>query len=397
MYHCCHYHIDRERLQHQVNVLYNQLQNSIGEAHSLRLKLHGAQKRKRQTDPPVRTANPKVTLLLHREVPTNYVPLDSSGVDVALQEAFGKLFTLQDILQLETHPHRTCLEGNAKFAKLVKIAPPVRALQGLVGLENIKQKAFDIIAHYTLNKIPKPADLMHMVIEGPPGVGKTEVGRLLGQVMLGLGVLTSDKFICAQRSDLIGEFLGQTAPRTQAVIDSAMGGILFIDEAYSLGHPDKRDSFSKECIDTLNQNLTEKKGQFLCIIAGYEDQLESCFFSVNQGLRRRFPVRMSIVGYTPAELHKIFLLKVAQDHWQVPTPEIAMQLFKEKHKYFHFFAGDTETLFAQAKFAAAGRLLRSSTTFVQQPTLTKEDVTQAYEQTMAAREKQHEPTYGIYT
>jgi DNA polymerase III delta prime subunit len=308
------------------------------------------------------------------------------------------LFTLQDILRLEEHPHRSCLEGNAKFAKLVRIAPAVRGLQGLVGLKNIKEKAFDLIAHYALNETPKPADLMHMVIEGPPGVGKTEVGRLLGKVLMGLGVLASDKFICARRSDLVGEFLGQTAPRTQAVIDSALGGILFIDEAYSLGHPEQRDSFSKECLDTLNQNLTEKKGKFLCIIAGYEEDLASCFFSVNKGLERRFPVRMNIAGYTPAELHEIFLLKVSRDNWRVETPDIAMRLFTDKHRYFHFFAGDTETLFCQAKFAAAGRLLRGSETFVEQPTLCGADVLQAYEHVMAKREKSlGEPAYGIYT
>jgi hypothetical protein len=325
-----------------------------------------------------------------------YTPLSTEQTEEELIGVFANLFCLGDILKLVSHPHCRCLKKNLKFERLLGIAAPVRALEGLVGLVNIKKKAFDIIAHYALNRTPCPSDLMHMVIEGPPGVGKTEVGRLLGKVIMGLGVLTSDKFICARRSDLIGEFLGQTAPRTQAVIDSAMGGILFIDEAYSLGHPEKRDSFSKECIDTLNQNLTEKKGQFLCIIAGYEAELESCFFSVNKGLQRRFPVRMSITGYTPEELHEIFMLKVSQDAWIMETPEIVLKLFVEKHKYFHFYAGDTETLFYQAKFIAAGRLLRSSTQFVVQPTLTPGDVSEAYMQSMQKREKSDGPTLDMY-
>jgi hypothetical protein len=325
-----------------------------------------------------------------------YTPLGTEQVEEELSEVFANLFCLGDILKLADHPHCMCLKKNLKFARLLGIVAPVRELQGLVGLVSIKAKAFDIIAHYALNRTARPADLMHMVIEGPPGVGKTEVGRLLGKVIMGLGVLTSDKFICARRSDLIGEFLGQTAPRTQAVIDSAIGGILFIDEAYSLGHPEKRDSFSKECIDTLNQNLTEKKGQFLCIIAGYEAELDSCFFSVNKGLQRRFPVRMSITGYTPEELHEIFMLKVSQDEWITETPEVVLKLFVEKHKYFHFYAGDTETLFCQAKFVAAGRLLRSSTQFVVQPILTYGDVSEAYRQSMQKREKLDEPVLDMY-
>jgi len=323
--------------------------------------------------------------------------LDIQQTETVLTDVFRTLFTLQDIIRLSDHPHRSSLETSPKFARLLGIVEPVRQLQGLVGLEKIKEKVFDLIAHYALNPTPRPADLMHMVIEGPPGVGKTEVGRLLGKVLLGLGILPSNKFVCARRSDLIGEFLGQTAPRTQAVVDRALGGILFIDEAYSLGHPEKRDSFSKECIDTLNQNLTEKKGQFLCIIAGYAAELEACFFSVNKGLHRRFPVRMNITGYTPKELHDIFLLKVSRDQWRVETPEIAMSLFESKHKYFHFYAGDTETLFCLAKFLAAGRLLRSSNTFVNQPTLTLEDITGAYQQSLQKREQSDESVFGMYT
>ena len=323
--------------------------------------------------------------------------LDTQQMEETLAIVFRTLYTLQDIVNLSDHPHRSSLEANPKFSRLLRIVDPVRNLQDLVGLQKIKEKAFDIIAHYVLNETPQPTDLMHMVIEGPPGVGKTEVGRLLGKVIMGLGVLPTNKFVCARRSDLIGEFLGQTAPRTQAVVDSALGGILFIDEAYSLGHPEKRDSFSKECIDTLNQNLTEKKGQFLCIIAGYEEDLESCFFSVNKGLRRRFPIRMNITGYTHTELHAIFLLKVSQAQWLVETPDIALQLFADKYRYFHFYAGDTETIFCMAKFLAARRLLRSSLAFLKQATLTVEDVTEAYKQSIQHREQSDEPVLGMYS
>ena len=393
--------IENDRIRMQNRMMYDQIQNM----HRHNFHMHQSLvlvHQKNAIKPPVRKRKrgetPKIqepTLMNEKQVEEATL-MNEKQVEEALVSVFGTLFTLRDIINLADHPDRNSLKQNPKFAKLLSITEPVRALQNLVGLAKIKEKAFDIIAHYALNKTPRPADLMHMVIEGPPGVGKTEVGRLLGKVIMGLGVLTSDKFICARRSDLIGEFLGQTAPRTQAVIDSALGGILFIDEAYSLGHPEKRDSFSKECIDTLNQNLTEKKGQFLCIIAGYAEELESCFFAVNKGLQRRFPVRMTITGYTYKELHEIFLLKVAQDKWSVETSGIAMKLFKDKHKYFHFHAGDTETLFCQAKFCAAGRLLRSSTEFVAQPTLTTDDVVDAYQQSMQKREKTDQPVLHMY-
>ena len=316
----------------------------------------------------------------------SYVALAADQLEPVLSSVFRELRTLEDIIKMSTHPHRRCLQANDKFARLVKITEPVKALQALVGLEAIKAKAFDIIAHYALNRTPSSSDLMHMVIEGPPGVGKTEVGRLLGRVILALGVLKKDTFICARRSDMVGEYLGQTAPRTQAVVDSAIGGVLFIDEAYSLGHPEKRDSFSKECIDTLNQNLTEKKGQFLCIVAGYEEELESCFFAVNKGLRRRFPVRLAIKPYSFSELHKIFMGKVQQAQWTLESSDRVLDLFKAKYKYFHFSAGDTETLLAQSKFVAAGRLLRASSTFADSPALILEDLEEAYVQSFKMRE-----------
>ena len=394
---------ERDRIYHQNRMMFERENAYL--RHTLAIEqqrcllvttaLRNQHKRKRLVTSsvvPLATVSPVVPLATVPPVAL----LDAKQIEGMLSTVFGALFTLKDILRLADHPDRSSLETNPKFARLLRVVEPVRALDNLVGLESIKAKAFEIIAHYALNETPRPADLMHMVIEGPPGVGKTEVGRLLGKVILGLGVLPTDKFICARRSDLIGEYLGQTAPRTQAVIDSALGGILFIDEAYSLGNPEKRDSFSKECIDTLNQNLTEKKGQFLCIIAGYAEELDACFFAVNRGLQRRFPVRMTITGYTPKELHAIFLLKVAQDQWLVDTPDIAMKLFVDKHAYFHFAAGDTETLFYQAKFAAAGRLLRSNTAFATQPTLCTQDVAAAYQHSLQNREKAEAPRLDMY-
>lgn len=325
-----------------------------------------------------------------------YTPLPVDQVEGVLMDVFSKLFKLGDIVALGDHPHRPCLEKNKKFAKLIKIISPVKELQALVGLENVKEKTFDIIAHYSHAKFSKKGDLKHMIIAGPPGVGKTEVGRIISKVILGLGILKNDKFVCANRSDLIGKYLGHTAPQTQQVIDSAMGGVLFIDEAYALGHAEKRDSFSKECLDTLNQNLTEKTGEFLCIIAGYEDELQQCFFGTNKGLQRRFQEPLTITDYTATELHEIFSSKVDKDGWSLETPEVGLSIFRTKHKYFHYFAGDAESLFRQAKFAAAGRFLRHTTSFDTAPVLTEKDVENAYKQCFEKREEESVAHMSMY-
>jgi SpoVK/Ycf46/Vps4 family AAA+-type ATPase len=119
--------------------------------------------------------------------------------------------------------------------------------------------------------------LLHTVIEGEPGTGKTELAEKIGKVYLKLGILKNDIFKKVKRSDLIAGYLGQTAIKTARLIEECKGGVLFIDEAYSLGNAegkDGRDSFSKECIDVLNQSLTENKNNFVCIIAGYKEDLE---------------------------------------------------------------------------------------------------------------------------
>ena len=110
------------------------------------------------------------------------------------------------------------------------------------------------------------------MICGPPGVGKTTIAQIIGKIYLELDFLENDKFKVASRSDLIAKYLGQTAIKTQEVIDSVVGGVLFIDEVYSLGNEEKRDSFAKECIDTINLNMTRKE-PWLLIVGGYKEDI----------------------------------------------------------------------------------------------------------------------------
>ena len=155
-------------------------------------------------------------------------------------------------------------------------------------MNSLKDNIVDQVIYYmqnfhTLGKCN--GDFMHTVIYGPPGTGKTEIAKIMGKIFSKLDVLKKGSFKKVTRTDLIAGYLGQTAMKTRDVVRDAMGGVLFIDEAYALGNAEKRDSFAKECIDTLCEALSDYKDSIMVIIAGYEKELKECFFNYNQGIR----------------------------------------------------------------------------------------------------------------
>jgi hypothetical protein len=201
-------------------------------------------------------------------------------------------------------------------------------------------------------------DYMHTVLYGPPGTGKTEVAKILGNIFCNLGILTSNTFKKVTRSDLVAGYLGQTAIKTREVIESAIGGVLFIDEAYALGNTEKRDSFSKECIDTLCEALSDHKHELMVIIAGYEKELNDCFFSYNEGLSSRFTWRYKIENYDSSELRKIFEKIVKDNGWTFKFDRDAVkdEWFKTRQQYFKYFGRDIEVFFTKTKIAHARRV-----------------------------------------
>jgi hypothetical protein len=209
--------------------------------------------------------------------------------------------------------------------------------------------------------LPTKGDFMHTVIYGPPGSGKTEVAKIIGRIFSNFGILNKKIFKKVSRNDLVAGYLGQTAIKTKDMIKASLGGVLFIDEAYSLGNSEKRDSFAKECVDTLCEALSEHKHNWMVIIAGYEKELNDCFFSLNEGLNSRFTWRFKLDPYKANELKSIYEKQVRDYGWTIATgsnkgQELPESWFASRMEYFTTYGRDMETLFTKTKIAHGRRV-----------------------------------------
>jgi hypothetical protein len=190
----------------------------------------------------------------------------------------------------------------------------------------------------------------------------TTVAEILGEIYSNIGILHNYKFTNLSRSDLIAKYLGQSAIKTKEALERCIGGVAFIDEVYSLAPKDSdRDSFAKEVIDTLNQFLSEHKNDFVCIIAGYKDDIDKTFFAMNKGLKRRFPWRFDIEPYSPTDLVLILKKMIKELEWDLePGLEPQLEtLFKNNKHYFKYFGGDVETFLTKCKFVHVKRVFNT--------------------------------------
>lgn len=279
-------------------------------------------------------------------------------------ELDSQIKTLTDLIKLSELYNSNEEKDDYSFnlKKLNNIKEPLIELNELIGMEDVKNKILNQVIYF-LQEIEDVNDMLHVAITGSPGIGKTSLGVILAKLYFKFGFLEEKNsinpvngkkenflFKIYKRSDLIGQYVGHTAVKTQKAIDECLGGVMFIDEAYSLGHEEKTDTFSKECIDTINQNLSENKDKFILIIAGYENQLEKCFFAQNEGLKRRFAFRYSLENYSSKELAEILLLKIKKNSWKIDLEvEKIVELIEKNKDMFLNYGGDIESWFLNIK------------------------------------------------
>ncbi len=212
-----------------------------------------------------------------------------------------------------------CFANEQPYARVALKADPARSelaqlmsrLNALIGLDSVKEQVRVAASKAQTQRarrnqgLKEVATSYHTVFTGNPGTGKTTVARLMGAIYKAIGILPSGHVIECDRSGLVAEFIGQTAVKTSRVIDEALGGILFIDEAYTLVSSGASD-FGQEAINTLLKRMEDDKDKLIVIVAGYPDEMES-FLKSNPGLRSRFRQFIDFPDYDPGELMDIFL------------------------------------------------------------------------------------------
>ena len=208
-------------------------------------------------------------------------------------------------------------------------------LDAFVGIDDVKREMHSIVENIKQYRIEKndpkalPPFKDQYVFLGNPGTGKTTIARLFADMLSALGILPGGQLIEVTREDLVAKFVGGTAPKTRQVVDSAIGGVLFIDEAYTLSSGEGSD-YGREAINTLLKPVEELRGKFVCIIAGYTKEMLD-FFDANSGITSRFNKRLEFTDYTPDQLTHIFRKKLEKEGYGLDADaELHIDKFFEK-------------------------------------------------------------------
>lgn len=226
-------------------------------------------------------------------------------------------------------------------------------LNSLVGLDTVKEKVNDLIAYQKVQKLRRENNLhsskntLHLAFTGNPGTGKTTVARIVGRIYKEIGLLSKGHFVEVSRTDLIAGYQGQTALKVKSVIEKAKGGVLFIDEAYSITENENSDSYGKECLTELTKALEDYRDDLVVIVAGYTEPM-SKFFKSNPGLKSRFNTFIEFGDYDSKELDAI-LLSMCQNN-DYSMDEEAKKLV---HSYFE------KQISMKGENFANGRLVRN--------------------------------------
>ena len=226
-------------------------------------------------------------------------------------------------------------------------------LNTLIGLEKVKNKVQDLIVYQKVQKMRRENELysvkntLHLAFTGNPGTGKTTVARIVGRIYKQIGLLSKGHFVEVSRTDLIAGYQGQTALKVKNVIEQAKGGVLFIDEAYSITENDHSDSYGKECLTELTKALEDYREDLVVIVAGYTEPMNK-FFESNPGLKSRFNTFIEFDDYSSNELDNILISMCKNNNY------ILDEDAKEKiHLYFEQQISSKDENFAN------GRLVRN--------------------------------------
>jgi SpoVK/Ycf46/Vps4 family AAA+-type ATPase len=273
-------------------------------------------------------------------------------------EVNANIEKLEDLVKLiNDYPKSDVIDYSIRMEGLYNIKNDLKELISFVGLDELKANLLDQIIYFIQQP---PDDYLHTVLYGPPGTGKTEVAKILGNIYTKLGILRKGTFKKVTRADFVAGYLGQTAIKTRQLIENNLGGVIFIDEAYSMGNQEKRDSFSKEALDTLCELLSDYKNDIMVIIAGYREELDNCFFSYNPGLASRFAWQFEIKEYTPDQLSQILRKKVEDYGWVLSDGVANEEWFKENMDFFKNYGRDVENLFSKCKICHYRRIFGKS-------------------------------------
>ena len=237
----------------------------------------------------------------------------------------------------------------------------------LVGLAPVKARIREIAALLLIDKLRKNLGIavgspgLHMSFTGSPGTGKTTVGLKMADILFQLGYIQKGHLLTVTRDDLVGQYIGHTAPKTKEVLKKAMGGVLFIDEAYYLYKPDNERDYGSEAIEILLQVMENQRDDLVVILAGYKTPMDR-FYESNPGLSSRIANHIDFPDYTVEELLKIAKLMLEDQQYQLtPDAEVALSQYIAKRKQKPLFANarSVKNALDRARMRQANRIFDS--------------------------------------